>query len=282
MGGSNGLDVLKTAKALHPSTSVILMTAFGSVSTAVDAMKAGAFDYVQKPFEIEEMGGQDQQGARDAPHAASDRLPPPRARRHLRFRPLHWLERRARKGAWRRPQGSQEQYHRPRPRRDRHRQGINCERRSSQLQPRDSQFHQSQLRGAAGKPAGIGTLRPREGGVHRRRQAADRPLRTSRRGHAVPGRDRRHERQHTGEDPARPARARIRTAGRHAYHQGGRPADRGHEPRPDGDGGVGRLPSARTCTTGSTSSRSECRRSASGRRMWQRSQDSSSSASQAT
>ena len=55
MGGSNGLDVLKTAKALHPSTSVILMTAFGSISTAVDAMKAGACDYVQKPFEIEEM-----------------------------------------------------------------------------------------------------------------------------------------------------------------------------------------------------------------------------------
>src|SRR6188472_3813917 len=55
MGGSTGLEVLKTAKQLHPSCAVILMTAFGSVSTAVEAMKAGAFDYVQKPFEIEEM-----------------------------------------------------------------------------------------------------------------------------------------------------------------------------------------------------------------------------------
>src|SRR5512132_3404754 len=55
MGGSTGLEVLKTAKQLHPTTAVILMTAFGSVSTAVEAMKAGAFDYVQKPFEIEEM-----------------------------------------------------------------------------------------------------------------------------------------------------------------------------------------------------------------------------------
>ncbi len=55
MGGSDGLDVLRTTKTLHPSTSVILMTAFGSVSTAVEAMKSGAFDYVQKPFEIEEM-----------------------------------------------------------------------------------------------------------------------------------------------------------------------------------------------------------------------------------
>ena len=55
MGGSDGLDVLRTAKALHPSSAVILMTAFGSVHTAVEAMKVGAFDYVQKPFEIEEM-----------------------------------------------------------------------------------------------------------------------------------------------------------------------------------------------------------------------------------
>ena len=55
MGGSDGLEVLRTAKALHPSTSVILMTAFGSVTTAVEAMKSGAFDFVQKPFEIEEM-----------------------------------------------------------------------------------------------------------------------------------------------------------------------------------------------------------------------------------
>ena len=55
MGGSDGLDVLRTAKALHPSSAVILMTAFGSVHTAVEAMRVGAFDYVQKPFEIEEM-----------------------------------------------------------------------------------------------------------------------------------------------------------------------------------------------------------------------------------
>ncbi|MBA2602276.1 MAG: sigma-54-dependent Fis family transcriptional regulator, partial [Acidobacteria bacterium] len=55
MGGSDGLDVLRTAKTLHPATAVILMTAFGSVNTAVEAMKIGAFDYVQKPFEIEEM-----------------------------------------------------------------------------------------------------------------------------------------------------------------------------------------------------------------------------------
>src|SRR5512132_4194782 len=55
MGGSDGLDVLRTAKSLHTTATVILMTAFGTIQTAVEAMKAGAFDYVQKPFEIEEM-----------------------------------------------------------------------------------------------------------------------------------------------------------------------------------------------------------------------------------
>src|ERR1700682_208987 len=54
-GGSEGRDVLRTTRAMHPTTAVILMTAFGSVNTAVEAMKIGAFDYVLKPFEIEEM-----------------------------------------------------------------------------------------------------------------------------------------------------------------------------------------------------------------------------------
>ena len=55
MGGSDGMDVLRTTRAMHPTTAVILMTAFGTINTAVEAMKIGAFDYVQKPFEIEEM-----------------------------------------------------------------------------------------------------------------------------------------------------------------------------------------------------------------------------------
>ncbi|MPZ19089.1 MAG: response regulator [Luteitalea sp.] len=55
MGGSDGLEVLRTARMLHPSCGVIVMTAFGSVNTAVEAMRHGAFDYVPKPFEIEEM-----------------------------------------------------------------------------------------------------------------------------------------------------------------------------------------------------------------------------------
>src|SRR6187549_1086080 len=55
MGGADGMDVLRTTRSIQPSAAVILMTAFGSIHTAVEAMKIGAFDFVQKPFEIEEM-----------------------------------------------------------------------------------------------------------------------------------------------------------------------------------------------------------------------------------
>jgi two-component system response regulator AtoC len=55
MGGADGMDVLRTARSVQPDAAVILMTAFGSIHTAVEAMKTGAADFVQKPFEIEEM-----------------------------------------------------------------------------------------------------------------------------------------------------------------------------------------------------------------------------------
>src|SRR6185312_2534465 len=53
--GMNGLDFLEQVKELDPSVPVVVMTAYGSVETAVEAMKAGASDYVLKPFTMAEM-----------------------------------------------------------------------------------------------------------------------------------------------------------------------------------------------------------------------------------
>ena len=50
-GGLSGMDVLRHVKANHPDTEVVLMTAFATVETAVEALKAGAYDYMVKPFE---------------------------------------------------------------------------------------------------------------------------------------------------------------------------------------------------------------------------------------
>ncbi len=55
MPGADGLQVLEHARKANPDCEVILMTGFGSVEAAVHAMKLGAFHYVTKPFDTEEV-----------------------------------------------------------------------------------------------------------------------------------------------------------------------------------------------------------------------------------
>ena len=54
MPGMTGLELLKQVRNLSPDTYVILMTAFGSVDSAVASMKHGAYDYITKPFKMDE------------------------------------------------------------------------------------------------------------------------------------------------------------------------------------------------------------------------------------
>ncbi len=51
----NGMEVLRFAREKSPDTQVIMLTAFGTVSTAVEAMKCGAYDYITKPFKLDEL-----------------------------------------------------------------------------------------------------------------------------------------------------------------------------------------------------------------------------------
>jgi len=51
----DGMVVLEQTKQLHPDTQVIVVTAFASTETAIAAMKAGAYDYLTKPFKIDEV-----------------------------------------------------------------------------------------------------------------------------------------------------------------------------------------------------------------------------------
>ena len=55
MPGISGMDVLERVKAKSPETEVLLMTAYADAQTAVNAMKMGAYDYIIKPFEIDEL-----------------------------------------------------------------------------------------------------------------------------------------------------------------------------------------------------------------------------------
>ena len=51
----NGVEVLEAAREINPGLSVVMITAHGTIKTAVDAMKLGAFDYVTKPFDMDEI-----------------------------------------------------------------------------------------------------------------------------------------------------------------------------------------------------------------------------------
>lgn len=55
MPGKNGMELLKECKRLKPDLPVILMTAYGTIETAVEAMKEQAYDYITKPFQNEQL-----------------------------------------------------------------------------------------------------------------------------------------------------------------------------------------------------------------------------------
>ena len=55
MGGTDGMGVLRHTRQVSPLSEVIVMTAYGTIETAVEAMRIGAHDFVQKPFTEEEL-----------------------------------------------------------------------------------------------------------------------------------------------------------------------------------------------------------------------------------
>ncbi len=55
MGNKDGMEVLRSFRKTAPETTVIMITAFGSIETAIEAIREGAFDYISKPFKLEEI-----------------------------------------------------------------------------------------------------------------------------------------------------------------------------------------------------------------------------------
>src|SRR5688572_5507981 len=55
MPGMSGMDLLRRVRNDYPETAVIMITAFGSIEGAVEAMKNGAVDYITKPIDIDEL-----------------------------------------------------------------------------------------------------------------------------------------------------------------------------------------------------------------------------------
>ena len=55
MPGADGIEVLKYAARNNPDTAVVILTAYGTLDTTLDAIKGGAYDYLTKPFKVQEI-----------------------------------------------------------------------------------------------------------------------------------------------------------------------------------------------------------------------------------
>ena len=76
----SGLDLLRAFKARGPAVEVVLLSGFGTLETAIEAVRAGAFDYVSKPFDIAQVKEVVERALLRRARARE----PPRRRRRLR------------------------------------------------------------------------------------------------------------------------------------------------------------------------------------------------------
>ena len=133
----DGLDVLRKLKELSPDTPVILMTAFSSVENAVEAMKLGAYSYVNKPFNLDDVALAGGAGARDEPAAPRGALAAHAAGPRLRLRRDHRRVAGDARGQGAAAAGGREPgVHRAADGRDRHRQGPGGQGDPLQQRPR--------------------------------------------------------------------------------------------------------------------------------------------------
>ena len=235
MPGIDGIEVLRRVRARELDVQVILMTAYSTVQSAVEAMRLGAHEYLIKPFTNEEVLRRRRLGAAAdaaeplrAQAARRRRRSPRRDGRQLRADAAAVPRRRARRRVGHHGAGH---------RRVGHRQGAGGARHPRARQAARSRLRRGQLRGAVSRAARVGAVRPRARRLHRRAQDQDRPARAGRRRHHLPRRDRRHvagaadqalarargaqlrARRRLGDDPRRPARGRRDQSGSAARHR---------------------------------------------------------------
>ncbi len=247
--GMHGMQVLREIRRRDPDLVVVVITAYSSIESAIEAMREGAFHYIPKPFKNEEVlltvrKGLEQRRLRDREPVAPRPAPPAlRVRQHRRQGQADAAGLRAdpARGA------GQEQH--PGPRRERHGQGAGRQGDPPPLAARQRPVHHRQLGLDAGRPAGEQPLRPPARRLHRRGGEQEGALRAGQQRLDLLRRDRQHPDRHPGQAPPGDPGEGVHAPGRHRHDPGGRADHRRHQRRPRG-ARCSRGPSARTSTTG--------------------------------
>ena len=230
-----GLDLLATLKAKQHPATVIVMSAYGNVDLAIEAMKAGAYDYVSKPFKPDEIvlalrKAEERETLRRENRALREQIQKENQFESILAKSPQMLDifRTISKIADFKTTvlitGES---------------GIGKELVAraihARVDPQGGAVRRHQLRRHPREPARERALRAQEGRVHRRHRRPPRPLRGGPRRHALPRRDWRAPAQPPGEAPPRRCRRRrIRRLGDTQGHQGRRPHHRRDAPRPRG------------------------------------------------
>ena len=203
MGDVSGLDLLQLWKKKQPETQFILLTGHSSIDSAVEAIKAGAYDYITKPVNPDELSSADPPGHRTHAEGPGDRQPAPPAGPEVRpgpdRRPVAADEGGLRQDPAGRPGGQ----HGADPRRKRNGQGTGRPGAAPQQPAEEGPVRRRQLRRGAGDPRRKRAVRPCPRRVHRRHRPPHRPLRAGRRRNAVHRRNRRLRAGTAGQAPAR-------------------------------------------------------------------------------
>jgi DNA-binding NtrC family response regulator len=239
--GISGLELLQQLRSQDSRTPVIVMTAFGSIETAVEAMKAGAVDFLPKPFSLDHLMTVVNKALEV--RTLRDENRELRAELSQRYEFDNIIGRSA---AMREIFATIE---RVAPTRATvllcGESGVGKDmiaRAIHHHSPRDNKpVRQNQLHGAAGKSDGERAVRLRKGRVHRRQSSASpasssRPTRArfswTRSATCLP---------HSGEAAAHPAGSRVRAAGQQQSPARGCARDRGHQRGPARGAGAGRF-----------------------------------------
>ncbi len=243
MPGMDGMQVLQAVKGINPEIDVVIITAYGTIETAVDAMKAGALDYITKPLEFDELLLlvdrvserrtllkeneilREQLGAKGV---TTDRIIYRSAKMAVLINMAGRVAASPRYGP---PPGGE-------------RDGKGAPRQADPppeppVQPAD---HRGELRRPARESPGERALRPREGGLHRGDGPEDRPLRGGGRGDPFPGRNRRTLAGGPGQTPPLPPGARVPAPRREPDPPQRCPGDQRDQPKPGTAGEGGGLP----------------------------------------